>query len=157
VEFHPDEIQGDRLSALLPDGHDVGAAKYNRGRSDYLIFGKNLGTEKGNDRNQLMRLAVEAANPNIQGIQAVQTYYELKGIVGVPESKAMKSALEMTSRKIIRVQQARHMKIPEPTVDKIAKLIRKGINNSEARRPSTSRERKIIIETVMERIGVWPP
>ena len=156
VEFRPDEIQGDSLSAWLPDGHDVGAEKFGRGREDNIVFGKNLGTSKGNDRNRQMRLAVQGAAPEVVGLQFVSRYYELKGVVGVPESKPMKSALEMVSRKIKSVERARKMTIPEPVVDQLAKMIRKGVRNAEARRPTTSRDRRLIVETVMGRMEMWP-
>jgi ribosomal protein L22 len=92
-----------------------------------------------------------------QSLQGAKAYYELKGVVGLFESQAMKSALEMSSRKIWKIEQVRHCKIPEPTVDQIAKLVRKGIRNAETRRPTTMRERRLIVEIVLGRMGFWPP
>jgi ribosomal protein L22 len=159
IEFPLDEIlahAGPQVLSHLPDGESIGAEKFGRGREDYLIFGKNLGTSKGIDRNRQMRRAVEGATPGIEGLQLVSQYYELKAVVGLPESKPMKSSLEMTSRKIKTVELARKVTIPEPVVDQLGKLIRKGVSNAEARRPTTSRDRRLIVETIMARMGLWP-
>lgn len=80
----------------------------------------------------------------------------MKQRVGLFENKSMKSALEMTSRKIEKIERKRHIKISEPMVDRVSKLIRKGITNAERRRLTTSRERRLIVESVLCRIGLWP-
>jgi hypothetical protein len=159
VEFSFNEIlrhAGPGVLSYLPDGEGVGAEKFGRGREDNIVFGKNLGTSKGNDRNRQMRLAVEGTAPEVSGLQFVSRYYELKAAVGLPESKPMKSALEMVSRKIKSVERARKITIPEPVVDQLAKMIRKGVRNAEARRPTTSRDRRLIVETIMGRMELWP-
>ena len=159
TEFPLDEIldkAGPQVLSYLPDGEIIGAEKFGRGREDNLVFGKNLGTSKGNDRNRQMRLAVEGAAPGVAGLQFVSRYYELKAVVGVPESKPMKASLEMASRKIKTVERARKVTIPEPLVDQLAKLIRKGVCNAKARRPTTSRDRRLIVEAIMGRMGLWP-
>jgi hypothetical protein len=155
VALHP------KIVAYLPDGHDPGPAKFWRGRTHNLIFGKNQGSNaEGIHRNRQMRLAVEGAIPELKDkktLEGAQNYYELKSVVGLFEIKPMKSALEMTSRKIKKIERTRNMKIPEPMVDGIAKLVRKGILNAEKRRPTTSRERRMIVEGILQRMGVWPP
>jgi hypothetical protein len=153
VALHP------KIVAYLPDGHDPGPAKFWRGRTHNLIFGKNQGSNaEGIHRNRQMRLAVEGANPDLKDTQeGAQNYYQLKTVVGLFETKPMKSALEMTSRKIKKIERTRNMKIPEPMVDGMAKLVRKGILNAESRRPTTSRERRIIVESILVRMELWPP
>jgi hypothetical protein len=138
-----------------------GPEKYNRGREDNLVHGKAFGA-KGKFRSEIFRYAIDTANgwewnakrPN--GSAERDRLYAMKAAVGVFETKPMKSALEMCSRKIERINRARHVKIPEPLVDEIGKLIRKGVRAAEARRPTTSAERKVIVETVLARMG-WPP
>jgi hypothetical protein len=160
VEFPPGEILTlyPEIIDWIPDGYKPGSEKYGRGRTDHLIFGKNLGSNaEGINRNRQMRLAVEGANPDLKDTQeGAQNYYALKTRVGLFETKPMKSALEMTSRKIKKIEQARNIKIAEPLVDGISKLVRKGIENAENRRPTTSRERRIIVEGIMRRMELWP-
>jgi len=147
----------------LPDGHDP-ATIFRRGREDSLLFGKGLGTnQSGKARSEQFRYAIDVANglkwnvkkPNGPGER--DRLYDMKTTVGLFEKKPMKSVLEMTSRKIEKIERKRHMKIPEPMVDEISKLIRKGITNAENRRPTTSCERRLIVESIMQRMELWPP
>ena len=165
-EFLLDEIlekAGPQVLSYLPDGENIGAEKFDKGREDSLLFGKGLGTnQSGKARSEQFRYAIDVANglkwnvkkPNGPGER--DRLYNMKTTVGLFEDDAMKSALEMISRKIERIERVRHIKISEPMVDRIAKLIRKGVSNAEARRPTTPRDRRLIIETTMARMGLWP-
>jgi hypothetical protein len=151
------------LANWLPEP-TLGPEIYNRDREDSLLFAKDLGTnQKGRARSEHMRYAIDQANgwkwdPKIpNGPAERDRLYDMKGRLGVFEDKPMKSCLEMVSRKIERVEHARHIKIPEPLVNEISKLIRKGIRNAEARRPTSSRERRLIVEAVLTRMELWPP
>jgi hypothetical protein len=148
----------------LPDGHEPSSEKFGRGREDSLLFGKGLGAnQSGKARSEQMRYAIDKAagwawhskRPN--GPLERDRLYAMKETIGVFEGKPMKSALEMLSRKIERIERARNIKISEAMVDRISRLVRKGIRNAETRRPTTPRERRLIVEGILRRQGVWPP
>lgn len=164
VEFSLNEIldsAGPRLLAYLPDGESNGTEKFGRGRETNVAFGKGFGST-GKARSEVFRYAIDKANgwewnakrPN--GVAERDRLYAMKATVGLFENKAMKSTLEMLSRKIERIERARSIKISEAMVDQLAKMIRKGLLNAEARRPTTSRDRRLLVETVMGRMGWWP-
>jgi hypothetical protein len=165
-EFLLDEIlekAGPQVLSYLPDGESVGAEKFDRGREGSLLFGKGLGSnQSGKTRSEQFRYVIDLANDwkwnpkKLNGKAECDQLYVLKATVGLFEDDAMKSTLEMISRKIKRIEKARHIKISEPMVDRISKLIRKGVSNAEARRPTTSRDRRLIVETTMARMGLWP-
>jgi hypothetical protein len=147
----------------LPNS-DPGSAKYWRGREDPLLFGSGLGSNKeGKARSEQFRYAIDIANnwewnpkrPN--GQAEMVRLYAMKATVGVFESKPMKSALEMCKRKLEKVAQKRGIKPSEPMVTRISKLLRKGIRNAESRRPTAPRERRLIVEEILRRQGLWPP
>lgn len=164
IEFPLDEILRlyPAVLAWLPDGEDPGPAKFGRGPEANVTFGKGYGAT-GKARSEQFRYAIDRANdwrwdpkrPN--GVAERDRLYAMKATVGVFEDKAMKSALEMNSRKIERLERARNTKISEAMVDRISKLVRKGVVNAEARRPTTPRERRLIVEAILRRQGLWPP
>jgi len=164
VEFSLNEIldsAGPRLLAYLPDGESDGAEKFGRGRETNIAFGKGFGPT-GNVRSEQFRYAIDLANgckwnpKKTNGTWERDRLYAMKATVGLFENKATKSTLEMLSRKIERIERARSIKISEAMVDQLAKMIRKGLLNAEARRPTTSRDRRLLVETVMGRMGWWP-
>ncbi len=165
IEFLLEEIlvRYPEIVRHLPDGHDP-VTKFNRGRETSITFGKGLGTnQSGKARSEQFRFAIDQANgwewnaKKTNGPGERDRLYAMKKTVGIFEDHSMKSALEMISRKIERIQRARHIKISEAMVDRISKLIRKGITNADARRPTTSRERRLIIENILKRMELWPP
>jgi hypothetical protein len=148
----------------LPVERAVGVEKYGRGREDSIVFGKNLGSnQEGKARSEVLRYAICIANdwkwdpkqPN--GVIEVAYLYALKHVVALPESKSMKSALEMVSRKIEKVEIARKITIPQPEVDRIGNLIRKGIKEAEKHGTTSTRERKLIVQQILRTEGFWPP
>jgi len=166
TEFSLEKILGlyPALETWLPDRTDPGPAKFRRGREDSLLFGKGLGTNsQGKARSEIMRYAIDKANdwewnakkPN--GPAERDRLYAMKKTVGLFETKHIKSALEMSSRKIERIERTRNIKISEAMVDRISKLVRAGINNAEAWRPTTPRERRLIVEAILRRQELWPP
>jgi hypothetical protein len=152
----------DEALNLLEQPQDVAPEQFNRGREDSLLFGKGFGPT-GKTRSEQFRYAIDMANdwqwdpkrPN--GTAERDRLYAMKATVGLFESKAMKSTVEMLSRKIERIQRTRNMKISEAMVDRISKLVRKGIGNAELRRPTTTRERRLIVEAILHRQELWPP
>jgi hypothetical protein len=128
------------------------------------VFGKNLGSnQEGKTRSEALRYAIDVANdwpwdpkrPN--GPLERDHLCVLKAIVGLNESKTMKSALEMASRKIQKVEAVRREKIPEAQVNVIANLIRKGIIEAEKRGTLDTRLRRMIVEGILESQGYWSP
>ena len=167
TEFPLDKIlnhAGLEVLSCLPVDEEVGSEKLYRGPESNVCFGKGLGAnQSGKARSEQFRYAIDLANDwewnakKTNGPGERDRLYAMKATVGVFEDKTMKSALEMISRKIEKIERKRNMKISEPMVDEISKLIRKGIRNAERRRPTSSRERRLIVEAVMQRMELWPP
>jgi hypothetical protein len=136
----------------------IGPEKYGRGREDSLVFGKNLGTQKNVQRAKQLGYVVRTATGIKSGLGFVKPYYELKNQVGVNEdNKSIKSALEMGSRKIRKVESIRHIDIPEPYSQRIGNLVRKGIRKAERYGKTSTRERKMIVEQILRTENLWPP
>jgi hypothetical protein len=141
----------------------IGPEKYGRGREDSLVFGKNLGSnQEGKFRSETLRYAICVANdwpwdpkkPN--GAVEAAYLYGLKAFVGVHETKSMKSAVEMLKRKIEKINELRRMRVPEPEVQRIATLVRKGIKKAEKHGETTTRERKLIVQEILRMENLWP-
>jgi hypothetical protein len=148
----------------LPVERTIGPEKYGRGREDSIVFGKGLGSsQEGKARSEVLRYAIDMANgwkwdpkrPN--GSVEVAHLYGLKAFVGVHESKTMKSALEMMSRKIRKVEAVRGTKVPQADVQRIGNLIRKGMKSAEKHGTTSTRERKLIVQQILRTENLWPP
>jgi hypothetical protein len=153
----------DEALDLLEQPQDDAPERFNRGREDSLLHGKGLGSnQSGRARSAQFRYAIDKAHDwkwhskKLNGPVERDKLYVMKQTVGLFENRGMKSALEMLSRKIERIERARNIKISEDMVDRISKLVRKGVGLAESRRASTPRERRIIIETILGRQGLWP-
>ena len=140
IEFPLEDIlvRYPEIACYLPDGHDPSTI-FNRGRQDDLLFGKGLGAnQSGKARSEQLRFAIDQANDwngilrNFMKKPNADELYAMKTRVGLFESKSMKSALEMTSRKIQKIERKKHMKTSEPMAGRISKLVRKGITNAES-------------------------
>jgi hypothetical protein len=151
------------LANWLPDG-EIGPEKYGRARKNPLTFGQGLGTNQtGTERSETLRYCIDIANdwqwnPRVpNGPAERDQVYAMKSTIGIFESKSMKSAVELCSRKIRQVESARHIKIPEPRVNSISSLVRKGIREAERLKKTTNKDRRVAVECILGKEGFWPP
>ena len=141
----------------------LGVEVYGRGPVHHLVFGKNLGTIGGMDRQRQFLTVLNRADGAVQRTspEAAREFWrrkrELENLLQPgQEPLLITSSLEVLSHRIKEVENARGIKIPETIADNVAKLLRKGIRQTGMKKLS-KKARVAIVEGILREEGYWPP
>jgi hypothetical protein len=141
-----------------------GGEIYGRSPVHHAVFGKNLGTVGGFERTKQTLTTLNHADGAIQqtspeaAVEFWRRRRELENFLPPGgETPTMRKTLETFSRRIYTVQTARRIKIPEVTVDNMAKLVRKGFREASELGEVSRKVRESLVEWVLMEEGYWPP